>query len=130
MCLATFAVNYNVAQANHEFIEMQETDANELSETEEYVLWTKITLKDGLRYMQRRKQESILHVTRYKLQTEPEKYYHLKLILLYPWKDEDDLITGLNSYMESCIENKMSYTKMHNHSMRIVKDLIQLYKLL
>ena len=36
MCLATFAVNYNVAQANNELIEVEETDANELSETEEY----------------------------------------------------------------------------------------------
>ena len=26
MCLATFAVNYNVAQANNELIEMQESD--------------------------------------------------------------------------------------------------------
>ena len=81
MCLAKFAVNYNVAQANNEFIEMQETDANELSETEEYFSWTKITLKDGLGYMQKRKQEAILHVMRYKLQTEPEKYYHSKLIM-------------------------------------------------
>ena len=48
MCLAEFAVNYNVTQANHKFIEMQETDANELSETEEYDSCTKITLKDGL----------------------------------------------------------------------------------
>ena len=59
MCLAKFAVNYNVAQANSEFIEMQETDANELSEAEEYDSCTKITLKDGLGYMQKRKQEAI-----------------------------------------------------------------------
>ena len=35
MCLATFAVNYNVAQANNELIEVQETDPNEIRETEE-----------------------------------------------------------------------------------------------
>ena len=81
MCLATFAVNYNVAQANNELIEMQEIDANELHETEEYDSCTKITLKDGLGYMHKRKQETILHVRRYKLQTEPQKYYHY-----YPWK--------------------------------------------
>ena len=78
MCLAKFAVNYNVAQANNEIIEMQETDVNELSETEEYDNCTKITLKDGLGYIQKRKQEAILHVRRYKLQTEPERYYHSK----------------------------------------------------
>ena len=84
MCLATFAVNYDVAQANNEFIEVEETIANELSETEEYDSCTKIRLKHGLGYMQKRKQEAILHVMRYKLQTEPEKYYHSKLILFYP----------------------------------------------
>ena len=106
MCSATFAVNYNVAQANNKLIEVQETDANELSETEEYDTSTKITLKDGLGYMHKRKQEAILHVSRYKFQTEPQKYYHSKLILFYPWKNEDDLITGFNSYMESYIDKQ------------------------
>ena len=64
MCLAKFVVNYNVTQANHKFIEMQETNANEISETEEYDSCTKITLKDGLGYMQKRKQEAVLCVTR------------------------------------------------------------------
>ena len=62
ICLAAFALNYNVAQANNELIEMQETDPNELSETEEYDSCTKITLKDGLGYMHKRKQEAILCV--------------------------------------------------------------------
>ena len=106
MCLAKFAVNYNVTQAHHEFIEIQETDAHELSETEEYDSCTKIRLKDGLGYLQKRKQEAILHVTKYKVQAEPEKYYHAKLILFYPWKNEDDLITGFNSYMESYIHKQ------------------------
>ena len=67
MCLAKFAVNDNVIPTYHKSIEMQKTDANELSETEEYDSCTKITLKDGLGYMQKRKQEAILHVMRYKL---------------------------------------------------------------
>ena len=128
MCLATFAVNYNAAQADNELIAVQETNATELSETEEYDTCTKVTLKDGLGYMHKRKQEAILHVRRYKLQTEPQKYYHSKLILFYPQKNEDDFITGFNSYMESYIENMMLYTKMQNLSMRIVKDLTQLLK--
>ena len=106
MCLAKFAVNYNVTQAHDELIDMQETDAHELSETEEYDSSTKIRLKDGLGYMQKRKQEAILHVTRYKMQTQPEKYYHSKLILFYPWTNEDDLITGFNSYMQSYIHKQ------------------------
>ena len=53
-----------------EIIEVQETDANELSETEEYDTCTKITLKDGLGYMHKRKQEAILHIRRYILSLE------------------------------------------------------------
>ena len=105
MCLAKFAVNY-VTQAHDEFIEMHETDAHELSETEECDSSTKIRLKDGLGYMQKRKQEAILHVTRYKLQTEPEKYYHAEFILFYSWKNEDNLITGFSSYMELYIHKQ------------------------
>ena len=56
--------------------------------------------------MHKRKQEAILHVRRYKLQTEPQKYYHWKLIPFYSWKNEDDLITGFNSYMESYIDKQ------------------------
>ena len=106
MCLAKFAVNYNVTQAHDEFIDMQETNAHEQSEKEKYDSCTKIRLKDGLGYMQRRKQEAILRVTRYKMHTQPEKYYHSKLILFYPWTNEDDLITGFNSYMQSYIHKQ------------------------
>ena len=130
MCLATFSVNYDVAQANNELIEVQETDANEVSETEEYDTCTKITLEDGLGYMHKRKQEAILHIRRYKLQTEPQKYYHSKLILFYPRKNEDDLITGFHSYMESYIDKQDFIHKMQNLSMRIVQDMTQLLKLL
>ena len=84
MCLAKFAVNYNDTQAHHESIEMQETDAHELSDTEEYDSCTKIRLKDGLGYMQKRKQEAILHVTRYKVQTEPEKVLSCKINTILP----------------------------------------------
>ena len=109
---------------------MQETDANELSATEEYDTSTKITFKDGLGCMNKRKQEVILCVRRYKLQTEPQKYYHLKLILFYPWKNEDDLITGFNSFMESYIDKQDVIHKNANLSMRIVKHLTLVLKLL
>ena len=57
---------------------------------------TKITFKDGVAYMHKRKQGAVWGVRRYKLQTEPQKYYYSKLILFYPWKNEDDLVTGFN----------------------------------
>ena len=85
---------------------MQETDANELSETEEYDSCTNITLKDGLGYMQKRKQEAILHIMRYQTSNRARKVLSFKIVLFYPWKNEDDLITGFNSYMESYIDKQ------------------------
>ena len=82
------------------------TNANELSETEEYDTCTKITLKDGLGCIHKTKQEANLHVRRYKLQKESQKCYHSKLILFYPWKNEDNLITGFSFYMESNIDKQ------------------------
>ena len=32
-----------------------------------------------------------------------EKYYHAKLLLYYPWLDEDELISGFKSYEKSYI---------------------------
>ena len=75
---------------------MQETNANELSETEEYDTSTKITLKDGLGYMHKRKKQFYVSGDTNFKQSHKN---HSKLILFYPWKNEDDLITGFNSYM-------------------------------
>ena len=61
----------------------------------------KITLKNGLGSMQKRKQEAILRTARYKVHNNPEKYYYSKLLLYYPWTNEEEVLTGFNSYQES-----------------------------
>ena len=53
--------------------------------------------------IRKRKQETIIHTRRYKIHAEPEKYYHSKLLLYYPWNDEDDIISPFTSYHESYI---------------------------
>ena len=57
--------------------------------------------------MKKRKQQAILHTRRYKVRTEPEKYYRAKLLLYYPWNHEDDIISTYQSYQDSYI------TKQH-----------------
>ena len=54
----------------------------------------------GLGIIIRRKQEAILCTRRYKIHTEPKKYYHSKL-LYYPWNHEDDIISTYTAYQES-----------------------------
>ena len=39
-------------------------------------------LQKGLGVIRKRKQEAILHTRRYKIHTEPEKYYHAKLLCI------------------------------------------------
>ena len=60
-------------------------------------------LQKGLGVFRNRKQQAILHTRRYKVHTEPEKYYHSKLLLYYPWNHEDDLISTFQSYHDSYI---------------------------
>ena len=52
------------------------------------------------------KKEAILKTRQYNLNTDPEKYYYAKLLLYYPWSDEDELISGFNSYEQSYISKQ------------------------
>ena len=88
MCLATFAVTYDVIQSA---TKKEETDGGndeeeEMQNTENDNSVTGIKLQNGLGVIRKRKQEAILCTRRYKSHAEPEKYYHAKLLLYYPWK--------------------------------------------
>ena len=61
---------------------------------------TKMKLQKGLGVIRKRKQEAKLHTRRYKIHAEPEKYYHAKLLLYFPWNNEDDIISALTTYHE------------------------------
>ena len=80
MCLATFAVTYDVIQSA---TKKEETDGvndeeEEMQNTENDNSVTRIKLQKGLGVIRKRKQEAILCTRRYKIHTEPEKYYHVK----------------------------------------------------
>ena len=62
---------------------------------------TKMNLQKGLGVIRKRKQEAILHTSRYKIHAEQEKYYHSKLLLYYPWNYEDDIISTYTTYHDS-----------------------------
>ena len=61
----------------------------------------KIKLQNGLGFMHKRKRQAILCTKRYKEHTETEKYYHAKLLLYFPWVDEDMILRGHESYQEA-----------------------------
>ena len=74
--------------------------------TENVRALTKMKLQKGLGVIRKRKQQAILYTRRYKVHTEPEKYYHSKLLLYYPWNKEDDIISTYQSYHDSCISKQ------------------------
>ena len=53
----------------------------------------------------KRKLQEILCTRRYKIHTEPEKYYHANLLLYYPWK-EDDILSTYGSYHDLYISKQ------------------------
>ena len=59
-----------------------------------------IVLHNNLEELQKRKTEAILWVRTYRQNTEPEKYYHSRLILYLPWCNEDELIGFCASYRD------------------------------
>ena len=107
ICLATFAVMYDVIQSSTQTGETEDVNTQDnMHNTENAHALTKMKLQKGLGVIRKRKQQAILCTRRYKVHTEPEKYYHSKLLLYYPWNHEDDIISTYQSYHDSYISKQ------------------------
>ena len=71
--------------------------------------------------IRKRKQEAILCKRRYKIPTEPEKYYHAKLLLYYPLNNEDDIISPFTTYHKSYISKQ---DIRHQNAKRFSEDCV------
>ena len=75
ICLATFAVMYDVIQSATQTGETEDVNTEEdMHNTENTHSLTKMKLQKGLGVIRKRKQQAILCTRRYKVHTEPEKY--------------------------------------------------------
>ena len=107
ICLATFAVTYDKIQSSTKTVETNNINTQEdMHKTENADTLTKWKLQKGLGVIRKRKQQAILHTRRYKIHTEPEKYYCAKPLLYYPWKEEDDILSTYRSYHDSYISKQ------------------------
>ena len=123
MCLATFAVTYDVIQST---TETEETDGindeeEEMQNTENDNTVIRMKLLKGLGIIRKMKQEVILRTRRYKSHTELEKYYCAKLLLYYSWNNEDKIILPFTTYHESYI-SKQDIT--HENAERFNEDCV------
>ena len=76
-------------------------------------------LQKGLGVIRKRNQEAILCTRRYKVHAEPEKYYHSKLLLYYPWNHEDDIISTYSTYHDSYMSKQ---DIIHQNAKRFNED--------
>ena len=107
ICLATFAIMYDVIKSSTQTEETEDVNTQEdMYNIENPETSTKIKLQKGLGIIRKSKQQAILCTRRYKVHTEPEKYYHAKLLLYYPWNHEDDIISTYQSYQDSYISKQ------------------------
>ena len=121
-CLATFAVMYDVIQSSTKTGEIQDVNTVEDTQiTENPHTVTKMKLQKRLGVIRKRKQQAILHTRRYKIHTEPEKYYYAKLLLYYPWNDEDDIISTCQSYHDSYISKQ---DIIHQNAQKFNEDCV------
>ena len=82
---------------------------------------TRMKLQKGLGIIRKRKQEAILQTRRYKIHTKPEKYYHPKVLLYYPWNNKDDIILPFTTYHESYISKQ---DIIHESAKRFNEDCV------
>ena len=108
MCLAKFAVNYEYEGKRCRNDGSEGLIGDECDDDDPLVAsgnvcprWNDtIELKNKTGFMRKRTKEAILRVTSFKQTTDPEKYYHSRLLLYLPWRDEYELIDGYDSYKE------------------------------
>ena len=104
MCLAEFAATY-VTRYQCEENDVLPNDGT----VESYETNSKIKLTDGFGTMHKRSREAVIRFTRFNKDKEPSNYYRARLMLYYPWRNEDvDLLGNYETYEE------------HHHNVRDV----------
>ena len=96
MCLAEFAANYVTSYKNDDNDDVLPNES-----VEKCTNGARITLTDNYGTMNKRNREAVIRFTRFNKDKEPSNYYRAKLMLYYPWRNEEtDIIGGCETYEE------------------------------
>ena len=84
----------------------------------------------ALSKMNKRKKEAVIRCRRYNKDAEPSHWYRAKLMLYYPWYDEDtDLLGGYATYAEhyhhvhaTIVANETRYSQTDVEDMEVDED--------
>ena len=112
ICLAEFAATYTTNYKPDDMCDV-------LPDIESDITSTQITLTDSFGKMSKRKQQAVIRFRKYNKDTEPSNWYRAKIMLYYPWFDEQaDLLGGYPSYeahyrhvCDTVLTNESKYTK-------------------
>ena len=114
MCLAEFAASYSTCYNSKD----DEVYNDELPDTDSEGSTKKIRLTGGYGQMNERRRQAVIRFRKYNKDSDVSNWYRSKLMLYYPWYDEEnDLLGGCASYAEHyeqvravVIENENKYT--------------------
>ena len=126
MCLAEFAASYSTCYNSKD----DEVYNEELPDADSEGSTKKITLTGGYGLMQERKMPAVFRFRKYNKDSDVSNWYRAKLMLYYPWYDEEkDLLGGYASYVEHyeqvravVIENENKYTDEDTDSIDVDDD--------
>ena len=88
MCLAEFAATYAVTYRPNE--DDDHGDVIPTTDESSENTSTKITLLDNFGKMHQRLKQAIISFTKYNKESNPTNYYRSRLMLYYPWRDEEN----------------------------------------
>jgi hypothetical protein len=116
LCLAEFVANYQVKYAPNED---DESDILPPEDEDDISMLKSIKLTENYGTMSKRSKEAVIRFHRYSKDSDPTNYYRAKLMLYYPWYNEDtDLLGGYESYeqhynnvLRDIIANESKYSK-------------------
>ncbi len=101
LCLAEFTANYDVDYSlkNPHTADAEDHDPQQPDETSR--LQPRIHLKHDMGVMMKRTREAIIRFHKYNYEKDKENYFRSKIMLYYPWRNEDiDLLGNYPSHQE------------------------------
>ena len=103
ICLADFAANYtysNEKQHNNDPLDENESEIEMMQNNDSTAHADRITLKNGLGTMRKRKRNAIIRWHNFNIENESEKHYRSRLMLFVAWRDEDELKANYITYQD------------------------------
>ncbi len=96
MCLAEFAATYST-----DYRPQADDVNNDALDVESETNTNKIRLTGGFGFMRERRRPATIRFRRYNIHSDPSNWYRAKLMLYYPWYNEEvDLLAGHSTYAE------------------------------